>query len=339
MLKFISFVLKILFGLIKSKKSLLVKLAILEKEVEILNRQRKKRLQFAFSDRVIFSVLNIIGSIKGNISIVRPETVLKWQRDLIKRFWTFKRKKKSGRPPVEQRIKNLILKMKNENLIWGVRKIQGELLKLHIQLDYKTIWNILQEFRRQGKVQKSLSWKKFLQMQAKSIYAMDFFTVDTILNKRYYVHFIIHHASRRIVQFAITENTVREFVKQQMIDFEEKVSGTVYMIRDRAPEFFLDYNNYGIKDVCTSVKAPNMNSIAERFIGSVRREALDYFLIMNKKQLKNIQTEYIDYYNSMRPHQGIGQGNPEGNTFSKEGSIKRKKVLGGLHSHYFRDVA
>ncbi len=105
MLKFLSFLLKILFNLIKSKKSLLVKLATLEKEVEILNRQKKKRLQFTFSDRVIFSVLNMIGSIKGNISIVRPETVLKWQRNLIKKFWTFKRKKKLGRPPVEQRIK------------------------------------------------------------------------------------------------------------------------------------------------------------------------------------------------------------------------------------------
>ncbi len=82
-----------------------------------------------------------------------------------------------------------------------------------------------------------------------------------------------------------------------------------------------------------------MNSIAERFIGSVRREALDYFLTMNKNQLKNILTEYIDYYNSFRPHQGIEQANPDGNLFGRVGSIKRKKVLGGLHSHYYRDVA
>ena len=90
--------------------------------------------------------------------MVRPETVLKWQRNLIKKFWTFKMKKKPGKPPVDQKNKNLTLKIKNENLIMGVRKIQGELLKLHVDLDYKTIWNILREFRKKGMVKKSLSW-------------------------------------------------------------------------------------------------------------------------------------------------------------------------------------
>jgi len=70
------------------------------------------------------------------------------------------------------------------------------------------------------------------------------------------MHFTIHHSDRKVIQFAITENPLRECVKQQMIDFEEKVDTTVYMIRDRALEFFFDYENYSIKDVCTSVKAP-----------------------------------------------------------------------------------
>ncbi len=111
------------------------------------------------------------------------------------------------------------------------------------------------------------------------------------------------------------------------------------MIRDRAPQFYLDYENYGIKDVCTSIKAPNMNAIAERFVGSVRRESLDYFIITNKKQLQNILTEYIEYYNSLRPHQGLDQSIPNGSIFNSKGTIKRRKVIGGLHSHYFRDAA
>ena len=143
-------------------------------------------MNLKISDRVIFSILNIIGNIRDNISIVKSETVLKWQSILIKKFWTFSsNNNKIGRPQVNQEIIKLILKVKNENLYWGVRRIQGELLKLYIKLDHKTIWNILKEFRRKGKLKKSLTWKKFLKMQANSIYAMDFLTVDTILNKRY----------------------------------------------------------------------------------------------------------------------------------------------------------
>ncbi|MFC1669658.1 integrase core domain-containing protein [Spirochaetota bacterium] len=331
---------KIIFNLFKSKKSLLIRIALLEKEIEILNRQRKIRLNLQLSDRVIISILTFIADIKDSILIVKPDTVLRWQRKLIKKFWTFNSKtRRTGRPQVKQEIKDLILQIKNDNIYWGVRRIQGELLKLFIELDSKTIWNILREFRRKNMIKSSLTWKRFLNMQAESIYAMDFFTVDTIFKQRYYIHFIIHHSSRKIVQFAITKNPVKEFVKQQMIEFENRVKSKIYMIRDRAPEFFIAYDHYGIIDICTSVKAPNMNSIAERFVGSVRREALDYFIILNKKQLKNILSEYIEYYNSLRPHQGIEQRIPDGNTFEVDGVIKRKKILGGFHSHYFRDAA
>lgn len=340
MLSFLLFQIKILFNLTKTRKELLIRIALLEKEIEILKRQNiQKKLKIKHWDRVIISLLNISFNIKDYISIIKPETVLKWQRNLIKKFWTYKTVKKMGRPSVPNDIKLLILEIKNDNLYWGAKRINGELIKLNIVLDVKTIRNIIKDFRKKGKVKKSLTWKKFLKMQAESIYAMDFFTVDTIFNQRYYVHFIIHHSSRKIVQFAITKNPVKEFVKQQMIDFENKVKGKIYMIRDRAPEFFIYYENYGIIDICTSVKAPNMNSIAERFVGSVRREALDYYIILNKIQLKNILSEYIEYYNSLRPHQGIEQRIPGGNTFNNLGVIKRKKVLGGLHAHYYREVA
>ena len=122
--------------------------------------------------------------------------------------------------------------MKNDNLNWGYKKIQGELLKLDISLDQKTVRNILNVFRRRGKVKKSLSWKKFLKLQIHSIYAMDIFTIDTILNQRLYVYFILYHKTREIVQFTITTNPTREFVRQQLNEFEQKVDYIVYMIHD-----------------------------------------------------------------------------------------------------------
>ena len=266
--------------------------------------------------------------------------MLKWQSQLIKSFWTYNSKKRQkGRPPVSADIKNLILKIKNENISWGTKKIQGELLKLNIDLDTKTIRNILRIFRRKGKIKKSLEWKKFLKMQAESIYAIDFFTVDTFLNQRFYVLFIIHHSTREIVQFAITQNPVREFVRQQIIELENSLGSVIYLIRDNARQFNLSYLDYGIKEIKTSVNAPNMNSIAERFVGSVRREALDYFLLFNEKQIRNILKDYISYYNNFRPHQGIDQQVPKGYLPHEKGIIRSEPILGGLHHHYFREAA
>ena len=107
----------------------------------------------------------------------------------------------------------------------------------------------------------------------------------------------------------------------------------------------VDYLSFGIKDVVTSVKAPNMNSIAERFVRSVRNEALDNFIIFNQKQISKIITEYVEYYNTERPHQGIDQI-PKGEPPDRElcshildSKPRCKPVLGGLHHHYYKKVA
>jgi nitric oxide synthase oxygenase domain/subunit len=144
MFSFLTFLFRAIFNLLKSKKKLIIQICLHKKELEILKRQnQKKRLKFQHYDRIIFSVLNKIGNIKETISIIKPETVLRWQKQLIKRFWTYKTDNRVGRPPVQSEIKQIILSMKNDNLYWGYKKIQGELLKLGIGLDQKTIRNIL----------------------------------------------------------------------------------------------------------------------------------------------------------------------------------------------------
>ena len=319
--------------------------ATLEKEREILTRQRPSRIVIKGKDRLFLCLLRqLSGKVSNLIRIVRPETILKWQRLLYNNFWIFGNKhKKPGRPPTSPEIKNLILKMKNENNGWGSGHIQGELRKLGVILDESTIKRIIKFFRKKGKVQNGLTWRRFLTSQAKSIFAMDFFTVDTIFNLRFYVFFIIRHESREIVQFAITRFPSREFVRQQMILFEENVVQNVkdlaYMIHDGAGDFYINLMDYGIQGVKTSPFAPNMNAIAERFIGSVRREGLDWFILFNENQVFNIVREFVRYYNTERPHQGIGQSVPKGYIPQKVGHIKASPVLGGLYNHYFREVA
>ena len=172
MFSLLTFLIGAIFNLLKSKQELIIQICLHKKELEILKRHnQKKRLKFNHCDRTIFSILNRIGNIKETLSIVKPETVPGWQKHLIKRFWTYKTKNRVGRPPVHSEIKQIILSMKNDNLYWGYKKIQGELIKLGISLDQKTIRNILTDFRRKGKVRKSITWKKFLRLQLHSIYA------------------------------------------------------------------------------------------------------------------------------------------------------------------------
>jgi hypothetical protein len=329
-----------MFNLGMSKKDLLLQLSLQQKEIDILKRQhRGRRVKFRRSDRVVFAVLNTVADLKERFSIVKPETVLGWQRQLIKHFWTFKKYGRVGRPPVSNDIKQLILSMKNDNLYWGYKRIQGELLKLDINLDKKTIRNILSDFRRRGKIKQSLTWKQFLSMQMQSIYAMDFLTIDTLLNQRFYVFFIIYHRTRQIAHVAVTRNPCREFVRQQLIEFGGHVKNLVYLIHDNAPQFNLDYLAYGMKGIRTSVNSPNMNAIAERFIGSLLRESLDYFLLISERQVLNILREYIDYYNTKRPHQGLDQQVPIPYTPQQQGRVRKTPILGGLCYHYERIAA
>ncbi len=210
---------------------------------------------------------------------------------------------------------------------------------MDINLDKKTIRNILSDCQRRGKIKQSLTWKKFLCLQIQSIYAMDFFMIDTILKQRFYVFFIIYHRTREIAHVAITMNPCREFVRQQLIEFGEQLNHLVYMIHDNAAQFKLDYLAYGIKEIRTSVNSPNMNSIAERFIGSLLRESLDYFLLLNERQILHILRQYIDYYNTRRPHQGLDQQVPKRYKPQKQGRVRKIPILGGLCYHYERRAA
>ena len=168
---------------------------------------------------------------------------------------------------------------------------------------------------------------------------MDFMTIDTLFGKRFYLFIILELKSRKIIRYDLTENPCREFVKQRIELFSEEFPAMKILIYDNAPQFTsIDYSWYNIKGVNLCTSAPNMNAFVERLKGSIRREALDHFLLFSEKQIRNIVKEYVDYYNYLRPHQTIG-GIPDGNIYSTSGNIKKEQILGGLHHNYFRSSA
>lgn len=326
----------------KKRKDLIFTMLLLKKENEILKRtvgSKNMKLKIIGKDRFSLSMITALSKRALNhLTIVKPKTLLEWQRRCIKNRWTYP-KKKPGRKPVAKSIKELILEMKQDNQLWGCIRISDELKKLGITVHYTTVHKILQTFRKNGQIQPVGSWRKFLKMHWNSLFAMDFMIIDTLLGKRLHLFLILQLKTREIVRWRITEHPTREFVRQQIIMFADEIPNNPILIHDNDSVFSsIDYKDYGIKGVNTCIASPNMNAYVERLNGTIRREALDHFLLFSEKQVRQIIKEYVKYYNHQRPHQGINKI-PVGIIDSTTGIIKKEKTLGGLHHHYYRSSA
>ena len=340
---FIRDLLQAIFKVATSKrKNLIFTLLMLRKQNEILKRHidfRNERLRPSHKDRWSLAMIAAVSkSAISHLLVFKPETVLAWQRKLIARRWTYQYRN-PGRRLVKSEIKNLILEMKNENSLWGCRRIADELGKLRIDIHHTTVNRIIQDFRKKGRIAASGSWSRFLKAHWDSLYGMDFMTIDTIFGKRFYLLIVLKLSTREIKYWDFTEHPTKEFVHQRIIEIQDRNPGRKYLIHDNALQFTsIEYPAYGIEGVRTSVAAPNMNAYVERVIGTIRREALDHFLLVSERQIRNVVSAYIDYYNRLRPHQGISQI-PRGAIQTDEGKILKMPILSGLHHDYYRSSA
>jgi len=343
MFNFIASLLKSMFSIIfKKRKDVIFTLLLLKKENEIMKRHLNlngKKITSNHKDRFCLSLIaSLPKRAVSHLTIVKPETLLEWQRRFIKNKWSFKHKQ-PGRKPVAAELKKLILEMKTDNPPWGCRRISDELKKLNIEIHHTTVNRIIQTYRKQGRIKPNGSWKNFLKSHWNSLYGMDFMTIDTILGKRFYLLIILQLKTRKIIRYDLTENPCREFVKQRIKLFSDDYPEKKTLIYDNAPQFTsFDYSWYGIKGINICTSAPNMNAFVERLNGSIRREALDHFLLFSEKQVRKIVKSYVNYYNHQRPHQGIN-GIPDRDTTSPTGKIKKDPILGGLHHNYYRSSA
>lgn len=186
------------------------------------------------------------------------------------------------------------------------------------------------------------SWKKFFKMHWDSLFSMELMTIDTLFGKRLYLFIILELKSRKIIKWNLTEYPIREFVRQQIIDFTYDDEEAKTLIYDNAPQFTsINYSDYGITGVnisITSPTSPNMNSFVERLNGIIRREALDLFLLFSEKQVRQIIKKYVVYYNIQRMHQGIDKI-PDAEIQESSGGIGKEQILSGFHHHYNRSSA
>jgi putative transposase len=159
---------------------------VLKKENQIYKRQINRQIVKSTlhrGDRLLLSLISKLSRRAiSHMTLVKPSTLLSWQRRFIKNFWTYKHKT-PGRKPVSNTIKEFILEMKLENHLWGCHKIADELKKIGIDLNPTTVNRIIQIFRKQEKIQPTGSWKKFLKSHRNSLFGMDFMTLDTLFGK------------------------------------------------------------------------------------------------------------------------------------------------------------
>jgi putative transposase len=236
-----------------------------------------------------------------------------------------------------------------ENPGWGYPRIAGELLKLGLRVSPSTIRRILLTARSGPAPRRSgPTWQQFLRQQAASMLACDFFTVETISLRRFYVLFFIELESRRVHLAGCSTNPTGAWVTQQArnLSFTGLFERMRFLVHDRDSKFSRAFDEVfrseGITVIETPIRAPQANAYAERFVRTVRVECLDWLLIIGRRHLETVLRIYTAHYNRERPHRGLALLPPDSTNADPQPSgeeIKRRDRLGGLIHEYHRIAA
>jgi putative transposase len=326
-----------------------VEILVLRHEVAVLRRSNC-RSTLTWLDRAMLSALSRpLPAPLRQLRLVSPRTLPRWHAHLVTRRWTHPRRR-PGRPPTAPPIRALVLRMARENPRWGYRRIQGELVGLGHAVAASTVCTILKNAglnpapRRSGP-----TWRQFLSAQAHAILAVDFAHVDTVFLRRLYILVVVEHERRRVHLAGITAHPTGDWVTQQarnlLMDLSDHAERFRFLIRDRDSKFTAAFDavfaGADIRIIRTPVQAPRANAIAERFIGTLRRECLDHRLITGPRHLAAVLREYLAHYNTHRPHRSLNQHPPAGRTPPRSGATVRplrRDRLGGLVHEYVQDA-
>ncbi|MDG2113895.1 MAG: integrase core domain-containing protein [Actinomycetota bacterium] len=271
-----------------------------------------------------------------------PDTLLRWHRRRIARHWT-QPDRPRGRPPATAEIRRLVLAMAADNPTWGYRRICGELCRLGHVVGASTVWRILRNAHIDPAPNRTaVSWSQFLKSQA--AVATDFATIDTAMLRRYYLLFFIDINTRAVFYGGITARPTGAWTTQAarnlFIRHGKNLRQCRALVRDRGSQFTASFDEVfrtdGVRVLKTPVRTPVANSFAERWIGTLRRELLDRTIIWNRRQLERLVVEYIDHYNSHRPHRSLDQQPPQHRQAgpSPPGAVLRTSCCGGLINEY-----
>jgi transposase InsO family protein len=337
MIGLLLFVLAVLVSPFKSKLRLEAENAVLRHQLNVLRRRLNGRARLTNSDRWFFIQLyRWFPSILQVLTIIRPETLVRWHRTGFRHYWRWKSRSPGGRPQIETDLRALIRRMSVENPLWGAPRIHGELLKLGFEVAQSSVAKYM--VKRRGPP--SQGWRTFLRNHAPDIAAMDLFVVPTIGFDLLYAFVIMRLDRRDLVWINVTANPTAEWVARQITEAFPWDGAPRYMIRDRDRIYGTVVTRrlraMGIRDKPIAAASPWQNSFVERLIGSIRRECLDHLIVLSEAHLRRILKNYADYYNGVRTHRSLNKDAPVSRPVRRSGFISSDALLGGLHHRYVR---
>ena len=250
---------------------------LLRQQLAILTRPTRKRPPLRASDRLFWVLVRLVrGDWRRHLVVVTPETVVPWHRHAWRLFWRWRSRGVIGRPRVSAEVRELIATMARDNPAWGAERIRGELLKLGIAVSRASV----QRYRGRGPARPpNQAWRTFLRNHRPSVWAVDLLTVQTLAFRTLYVLVFVTHARRELLHCNVTANPTAAWVWRQLIAATPWGRAPRYLVRDRdavyGREFVPRARELGIETLLTPVRAPRANAVAERLVGTLRRECLD----------------------------------------------------------------
>ena len=330
-----------LADLTRSKRALVIENALLRQQIVVMSRA-SGRPKISSWDRILMVLLaGTTPAWRDALMVVKPETLLRWHRDLFRRVWRRKSRPRRRKPRIATETVERIKQMARDNP-WGAERIRGELLKLSIRLSKRTIQKHMRAVR--GPRGGGQTWATFLRNHADQTWACDFLQTHDLLFRPIFSFVIIELHTRQVLYAAVTRSPSDQWTAQQLRNTLLDHEPPRFLLRDNDGKFGATFQNLadgaGIEILRTPIRAPKANAICERFMGSLRRECLDHILILSEDHLRRVVAEYVRYFNRARPHQGLGQVIPleMGRQASAPGGgrVEATPILGGLHHDYRR---
>ena len=294
-------VLRFMSSALRPRAQLAAENLFLRKQLALYLEREVKPRRADDATRIALVALSRLIDWRRLLTIVKPETLIRWHRKGFRLFWRWKSMPR-GRPRLPADLRQLIAKMAAANRTWGEERIASELLlKLGIRVSPRTVRRYMPSGPGSKNRPGSQAWSAFVRNHARAVLACDFFVTVTATFRVLYIFVVLEVGTRRILHWNVTDHPTAEWTAQQ---FRMVVSGDQphrFVLHDHDSIFSESVDRtiaaMGLTILKTPVRAPQANAFCERLIGTIRRECLDFVIPLNERQVRSVLREWVAHYN------------------------------------------